>query len=344
VEILLVAFKIVGILMSGVLGVLSSVLKIRDASGQLTTKGKVFIAGSVAGLCIALISQILETYIQRQSQAVSQSESLESARKLQKIMFDLNRSLQPLGKFSVFVYKADVSLDDPAFDGYKKRLGKAIEIYLRKGQRERMKERDISAPFGFGQKEDGYRPSYVEVEPGGKYYPSTKDGKEISSMVFPLCYRFVFFKDPIEASDYHPMHHFGKGLGDLRADNFMPKPFPLTKDLITGAYSITGRLEFRTWEDVSGKIVSIPDLIGSQLLVSTCGKPMRSWTWQGSKKIYHNPVDTKFELGSMNIQFDKRKANISKEKLKRFERKGEVYWEYRFPTTQEGLAKLFSGS
>lgn len=342
-EILLVVFKIFGILMSGILGVLSSVLKIRDASGQLTTKGKIFIAGSVGGLCIALISQILETYVQRQAQAASQAESLESARNLQQIMTDLSRTLQPLGTFSVFIFQANVSLDDPAFDSYKRRLDKAIAVYLRKGQRERMMDRDISGPLGFGRGDD-YQPTSVEVEPDGKYYPSSKDGKGISAMVFPLCYRFVFFKEPIDASEYHPLHHFGNGLGDLRADNFMPKPFPLAKDLKTGAYSVTGRLEFSAWEDISGKIVSIPDLLGSQLLISTCGKPMHSWTWKGNKKIYYAPVDTKFELGSMTLQFDKRKASISKENLSRFERKGDVYWEYRFPTTQEGLTKLFSGS
>lgn len=342
-EILLVVFKIFGILMSGILGVLSSVLKIRDASGQFTTKGKIFIAGSVAGLCIALISQILETYVQRQAQATSQAESLESARNLQKIMADLSRSLQPIGKFSVFVYKADVSLADPAFDAYKKRLDKAIAVYLQKGLRDRMRERDMSAPFGFGQ-EDDFRPSYIEVKPSGKYYPSAKDGNGISATVLPVCYRFVFFKELVDASEYHPLHHFGTGLGDLRADNFMPKPFSLIKDLKTGAYSVTGKLEFLTWEDVSGKIVSIPDLLGSQLLISTCGKPIRSWTWQGNKKIYYTPVDTKFEIGSLSLQFNKRKMHISKEELRRFERKDEVYWEYRFPTTQEGLAKLFSGS
>lgn len=342
-EILLVIFKIVGILMSGILGVLSSVLKIKDASGQLTTKGKVFIAGSVAGLCIALISQILETYTQRQVQAVSQAESLESARKLQQIMADLNRSLQPLGKFSVFIFQAHVSLDDPAFDNYKKRLDKAIAVYSRKSQRERMKERDMSGPLGIGQG-DNYRPTSIEVEPNGKYYPSSQDGRGISAMVFPICYRFVFFKDPIDASKYHPMQHFGSGLGDLRADQFMPKPFPLSKDLKTGKFTITGRIEFNAWEDSSGKIVSIPDLLGAQMLVSACGKPRSSWTWKGNKKIYHKPVDTKFEMGIMHLQFDKRTARVSQEDLKRFERGGEAYWEYRFPETQEGLSKLFAGS
>lgn len=342
-EILLVVFKIVGILISGVLGVLSSVLKIRDASGQLTIKGKIFIAGSVAGLCIALISQILETYIQRQSQAESQAESLESTRKLQQIMADLNRSLQPLGKFSVFVHGANVSLDDHAFDAYKKRLDEAIAAYLRRSQREQMMEREISSVYGFPQR-DQSRPMSIEVEPDGKYYPSPKDGKGISSMVFPVCYRFIFVKDPIDASDYHPRHHYGKGLGDLRADNFMPKPFPLTKDLETGKFSLSGLLEFPHWEDVSGKIISVPDLVGSQLLISACGKAMESWTWQGDKKIFYTPVDTRFEMGSMHLQFDKRKVYISKEQLKRYELDGEVYWEYRFPTTQEALTKLFAGS
>lgn len=282
-DIVLVVVKIVGILTSGILGVMSSVLKIKDGSGQLTIKGKFFIAGSVAGLCAALISQILETYLQRQAQAASQMESLESTRKLQQIMANLNRSLQPLGKFSVFIHDAHVSLDDIAFDGYKKRLDKTISVYLNKSQRERMLDRDISAPFGFGRGDD-YKPTSISVEAGGKYYPSVQDNKKIGAMAFPICYRFVFFKESIKADSYSPIQHYGSGLGDLRADTFLPKPFPLSKNLNTGVYSIGGNLEFRDWEDVSGKIVSIPDLAGAQLFISACGRPTTSWTWVGNKK------------------------------------------------------------
>ncbi len=339
---LLVVFKIVGILMSGVLGVLSSVLKIRDASGQFTVKGKVFIAGSVAGLCIALISQILETYIQRQSQAASQAESLESTRKLQQIMLDLNRTLQPLGKFSVFVYRANVSLEDTRFDSYKKRLDKLVLIHLKKSERERMMDKDISTITGY-MSGGGIKATALQIRPDGKYYPSYKDDKDIG-LLSPICYKFVFFREPIDPSKYQPMHHYGDGLGDLRADAFMPKPLALIKDLSDGSFSLGGMIEFRDWEDVSGKVVSIPDLVGSQLFISACSKPMRGWTWVGKKKIYHEPIDTKFEMGTMMLHFEKRKMWVKKSELNRFERKGEVYWEYRFPDTQEALGRRLAGS
>lgn len=341
-DMLLVVVKIVGIIMTGLLGVLSSVLKIRDASGSLTRKGKIFIAGSVAGLCIAMISQILETYLQRQAQAQAQAESLESTRKLQRIMADLNRSLQPLGSFSVYVYRAKVSLEGQEFEKYRNRLDAAIDGYLRKGQRERMAERDLNTPTGYGHA-DEFIPTSVEIRPEGRFYPSPKDGSGLGSTMFPMCYRFVFFKEPINASEYRPKHHFGAGLGDLRAVTFMPNSLSLYKDLKTDDYSIGGTIDFDNLEDVTGKIFSIPDLAGAQLLVSTCGRPESSWTWVGKKKVYKVPVDTKLEMGTMLLQFNKRKMWIQDSELKRFERSDEIYWEYRFPNTEEGVANLFSG-
>lgn len=62
------------------------------------------------------------------------------------------------------------------------------------------------------------------------------------------------------------------------------------------------------------------------------------------KKIYHEPIDTKFEMGTMMLHFEKRKMWVKKSELNRFERKGEVYWEYRFPDTQEALGRRLAGS
>lgn len=116
---------------------------------------------------IALISQILETYIQRQAQAASQAESLESTRKLQQIMLDLNRTLQPLGKFSVFVYRANVSLEDPRFDSYKKRLDKLVFTHLKKSERERMIDKDINDYRLYEWR--GNKPTALQIRPDGKY-------------------------------------------------------------------------------------------------------------------------------------------------------------------------------
>lgn len=343
-ELALVLLKVLGVLISGVFGVLGTVVRIRDRAGDLTNKGKTFIAGSVAGLLLAVVSQIFESYTQREAQQAAAAESLESTRRLELIVTELNRTLQPISPLEVYISGSKVSLDDEVFSAYKERLNSGIESFLKKSKLEQMKDKNFSTPSV--KSERGVLvPLNIEISPSSKFYPTMARDFRVRSLIFPTCYNFVFIKTPIPSETFLPTAHYGSSNGDLRVGFWFPQDLSLVKDLATGEYKVSGSLKSdqARWEDNTGKIVSLPDLAGSQLFVSGCGRSkFTTNSFTKNEKVLPD-VDVKMALGTVKIEIGKRSIWINESKFQRHESELGVYWEYLFPETQAELTKAFAG-
>jgi hypothetical protein len=335
---ILVCMKVIGVVLSGLFGIVGVIAKVRDASGAITSRGKVFILGSAIGFLMAVVSQIFETYIQQETERKSAEESLQSTLRLETIVNQLNRSLQPIESFEFYLAGDKISLSDPGLKAYRDRLDSGIEKYLRKNDEDRFKDKDFSTPL-VGVENGKHVPLEIEVSNGSSYYPSDEEFT-VRSAIFPMCYEFVFFKNPIDPNKYEPGSRGGSYSGDLQIEVMFPSKLSLSKDLRSGEYSVTGRLVASKdlWEDNSGRIVSIPDLAGAQMFYSMCNRSSRIENAFTSKEKRLPSVELHVTPGSMNIHMGKRNFWVKQGDFKPFKGQLRDFWEYRFP---EDVSKIF---
>ncbi|MFK8399917.1 hypothetical protein M2D07_015525 [Pseudomonas sp. BGr12] len=337
-DIFLLVLKVSGFLFSGIVAILASVLEVKDAEGRVNKKGKFFIAGGVAGIFLAVTTQVVESYMQRQAQKAAAEESLQATKRLEGIMYELNRNLQPLQLFSVAIYRMTSLSRDSDVELYRQRLYDGASEFLKKAQEERAKDQDFSVIDASLVGTLSIREE-VAVKPGGRYYPEPSLKAEADSKLMPMCFNFVFFKDPLPASKLKDSAMFGIGVGDAQVRSAFPAGLNMKFDVKKNDLYMDGVLSLGDWENQSGRILSIPDLVGAQMLVATCPRPVPNPPDPNSLRMVSDP----FALGGMRLKFGNRSVLIRAGDLT-LHRDGEIsFWEYRFPETEEALNEKLRG-
>lgn len=341
IDILLALLKVLGVLISGMFGVLGAVFTLHNSEGGLSKKGKIFIVGSILGLVLAVVCQILESYVQREAERKAVEDTLESARRLEAIAVDLNRSLQPIDSLEVYI-SSFVSLEDESFQSYRLELEKGIQSYLQKNERERFGDANFTTSVS-SRLSGKSTPLKIQVRKESNLAPQNFRKAPFISSVFPKCYDFDFFKNPISESEISERWGLSKGKSDLNVNYFFPNDFTIGKDLEKGKYTVSGRLtkDDAQWSDSSGEIIALPDLAGAQMIVSGCVKSERVLNAFTSEEVRKSSADTKTELEWINLRVGRRSLSISGSYFRRIESRYKVYWIYTFPTGQEELARLF---
>jgi len=340
-ELILVCLKVLGVLISGVFGLLGAVVKIRDDQGVFSSRGKIFIAGSILGFLMAVISQIIEGHVQHEAAKKTEQEALQATIRLERINRELNRSLQPITSFEVYFSGNKISMADEVFANYKKRLEKGFSTYLKKTDRERFLYHEITAPVTT-KKNGRSEPLILSVSEDSSFFPSNKEFL-LKGLIFPICYEFVFFKNPIDPSAFQPGFHDALNNGDFRVRAFMPNGLDLQKDLRSGDYQVAGKVIFKKelWTDITGQIVSIPDLAGAQMFFSACVPFQQITSIFTKEELRRAPADVKLEPGSMNFHLGARSFWVRGEKLIKYNGRLRQYWEYKFP---EDVSDIFKST
>lgn len=331
--------KIASIIIAGLFALIPSIYNFKDEHGNTTRRGKIILGIAVAGVVIAAVAQFLDSKEQNEARKKSEMESLQATQRVEKIINDLNRSLQTISSFEVYFSGNEISLEDKSFDEYRIKIDKAIENHINKTFRERMHDKNIRST-GYTLDEGKRRPTSIEIHKDSIYSPMSKN-INLGIRAMPLCYNFTLFRTPIEPSQFQPGYHGAGNEGDLVFSSYFSKDMSLNKDLETNKFSISGSIEFekKLWSDKSGKIISILDLAGAQIFFDAC---TFGSAFKITKKNAIEPLpsaDLKFSPGSMAFRIGARSFWIKKESWVKHSGVLRPYWEYRFPADLDALWK-----
>ncbi|WP_457978662.1 hypothetical protein L0Y47_24300 [Ectopseudomonas composti] len=334
-EQILLSLKVLGLLSSGVFGLLGTIHDFRDHNKRFTKWGKISIAGISLSIFLAVAAQLVESYRSQESAEQAALQALESTKRLESIIFELNRTLQPIESISVFVAELEVPLNEPSLLGYKNRLENGIEKYLTMPRNERYKEENISTPTGKAGKKGDFIPTQVSINSRHALFPQLGDEGLPWSTLNVSRLELEFYANPINPKDFSPFSH-GIGDGDLSIDLYNNESLTIDKDIEKKTYHLSGHLKSikEHWKNNSGKIISLPDLAGAQLFISAGPLGIRN------KSDQFLSLRQEFEMKSINLKLGNRDIWIHEENLtKHVNSDGLVYWEYNFPKTVEKIFK-----
>ena len=107
-DLLLTTVKVMGLLFSGLFGLLGTVHDFREADGKYTRWGKVAIGGILVSVLLAVVAQLMEAYLNQLSAKRAALQALDATEKLESIVNELTRSLHPIDSVSAFVAELQV--------------------------------------------------------------------------------------------------------------------------------------------------------------------------------------------------------------------------------------------
>jgi hypothetical protein len=328
---LLTIMKVAGALITGVFGMLAAVINIRRPDNKISGLGKFFIVGSILGVMTVTISQILETREQDVVKKKSDSDSLTATLRLEKIMLDLNRSLQPITNFEVYFVGNHISLDDNFFSSYRRRLDKAIAEHLKKTPFQNMRDKNLESDlFPSSSQSEATR----IVVPKDSIYSPQKAGEFIGLRMLPLCYDFVFFRNPIDPKYFKAGMKGGSAFGDLSYMGFGSEDIELVKKLDSNSFELRGKVNFSdgSKSNATGNFISIPDLAGSQIFFSACTMTDGfSFNPKTPEKKTSFKIKLDFRPGTMIFKLGDRSFSIAEDKWVKYEGALRPYWSYTFP-------------
>ncbi|MBV7581695.1 hypothetical protein KW851_02625 [Pseudomonas sp. PDM33] len=332
----LVLLKLLGVLVSGVLGVLVTLIKVRGESGELTLKGKIFVLGSISGVVLAVSSQIIESYLQNLADIKSAKESLEATQRLEKITSSLERTLQPIDSFRLY-YNLSVSLDDPLALPYKKVLDREIDKFQKLSRSSQVFNKNFSVNTT-GLVDGKYVVENVEIRREGAFSPNNYNSMRPYS-ILPLCFSLTIYKEPIDPSRFRQVH----GDGDLRIGAFLWDKSSLYKVISKSTYGVSGLVDVKKddFENYTGQVYALPDLAGAQLFMSFCspGKRMVN-AFSSTEKEIPEP-EYKRELGATKFDMGNRSFWIKEKQWKKYSGRFGEYWVVQLP---KDLNEVFSNS
>ena len=332
-EKLLLILKLLGVVSTAAFGILGILHDFRGGDGKLTKWGKASVIGALASLFLAGSAQLLENYLQARSARSTAEQSLQSTQRLERILSELNRTMQPIESVSVFVHDLGVPMDYLPLQNYKDRLNKGLEEYLKLPPDKRDQERGLAIPV-VSTASGVEVPSIVSIHESSPLFPNHAEESFARSVLTVNIVELALFRVPIAATDFRPFSH---GLGidpDLRITCFNREALPIQKSFETQTFHLSGTLnsEREHWGNKSGKIAAIPDLAGSQLFIAF--GPFGA----GEENERFLELRRNMSLNIMNISFGNRSRWIKSSMLKKHvSADGVVFWEFVFPVNETEL-------
>ncbi len=329
---LLFTLKLAGVTLSALFGVIGTMHEFRDKNAQLTRWGRAAIGGILVAASLAIAAQFIEDRLKDVSAREAAIQTLESTKRLEVIVHQLDRTLQPLDSVSLFLPELEIPMNDPLFARYKARLDVEIADYKNQNDRSRFAQKGISAPLL-----DRYRgsPIIVSVSSVHQLFPRFSDEAFVRTLLSVPVVELAFYKTLIDPEVFQPLFHGGPQDADLRIGFRIPRLLEIQKDFQSNRYFLAGKLatsDYSSWENITGKIATIPDLAASQLFLAV-GPHAATLDLVDGRKDAFLKLRQRFALGRVLIRFGNRDCWIDESAFTRHvNNRGETFWEYRFPT------------
>ena len=326
-----VVVKVAGILFAGVFGLLGTIHDYRDDQNKLTKWGKFSISGIGISITLAVGAEILQGHINEAPSKQATHEALAETRKLDKIIDELGRILQPIESVSLYVGSIKLPMAHKALAKYKNRLDRGITKYVSKPSDEQIAEPGIM-PVGTKEKGESRVTNAVQVLSSHELYPDPVDERFALAVLNVSRIQLFFFAHPI---DPQIRSNFVEH-GDLKIDLHSEDSPSIYIDLETNSYFVFGKFisDNKEWKNRTESIISVPDLVGAQVFIDLMpGGPLPT-------DMYSEFLMVRKEFGtrSMDIIVNDRPVEIGTEQLHKHVSPYRLFWEYKFP---EDPSQLF---
>jgi hypothetical protein len=258
-DVIITALKAVGAVIGGALGMAALLYRFRNAAGQLTWGGVFILLGILASTLVGVLGSIAEGY-------KAKSEAVEQAARTEQLIHELSRSIQPITQLHVTGWVRFPS-DSKLVSEY---VG-TLSAYAQRGElRDPLtRPEDVGASVT-ASTWDG-KPLTIEIKPNYPLWPKDKYSV-ISRVAMSYCFTVYILKTPINPEDFQPIISTAPGDSDWVAMNVIPSDNAL--DFSTEENALEIRINDRYSRDLwksNGKITSIEDLYGAQIIIIPTG-------------------------------------------------------------------------
>ena len=256
-EVIITSFKVAGVVIGGVLGVVGVLFNFKNPSGHITVPGKFVIAGIVLSAVVGIITSVTEGINARR-------EAVKQATKTEQVLKELSRAIQPITELRI-TYFITLPSKSPLVRSYLQKLSRELESKL-PGLEEDSPIRPDPDLHVTSRDADGA--ITIDISQKSKFWPRKDDGV---IGLFAAIFNFSIHlrRTPIETENFDSVHSVDAGQSDWIA---MGLPFSghntLNYKPKTKALEIHGRAEYdkELWAS-NGKITSVEDLLGAQLFL-----------------------------------------------------------------------------
>jgi hypothetical protein len=345
IETALLTLKYLGMVLSGVFGAFGLLVKFKDGDGRITRAGRAALILICFSTLVAVGSQSLELLMRRQERISASEqrskETLAAVQRTEKTLFEISRSLYPIK--DIFIsYWVSVPSDHVSMRNYINRFDeemKTVVSQLNEG-------RDVQGiTGGMMDKARNYRAfSFSGASP---LAPKRKSEKLAYTVFGYSGVELQFFKNAIKPSE-HPRISVN---GHSRPDLSLSVSAGLDDQGLSGGHTIAYRLssgsfEFEAhdiradplyWES-TGDIISIPDLLGSQMYVTVHDNMVSG---DPSVDRFLPEIRRKFELGTLVLKIGGQEFWFRKKGFQKYKDRNDYpIYVFNFPKTLEELKRL----
>jgi hypothetical protein len=249
-EIIIALLKAAGTIIGGVLGVVGLVTNFKNRNA-----GVLVLLGIVLAAIIGTGSSIVEGY-------KAKSDSSEQLVRTEHLLNELARSIQPITKLSA-CYWMEIPPGNKAIDSYIKRLSAGIETRIETLRDISHIPRDTGLSIVASDIDD--EPINIEINNKSDLWPQG-DEAFIGVTAQFLLLSVIILRKPTNLETFRPIR--GAANLDFSADGLIPDHSVLSWDRKKQRLYVVARMEFNKglWE-TNGKITSLVDLYGSQILL-----------------------------------------------------------------------------
>jgi hypothetical protein len=293
---LLIALKLTGTLFSGAFGVLGLTTEFRNHKTKKITKwGRVSLWGIVVSTIVAIASQSVETVRDKITERNAKDQLSKQLAIADTTLNEVERSVLPLTDLRI-TYEVEIPMGNPLLAKYRERLQAAADK-LRKG--------DASAErMGFAVSGG---PGSTEYELAPAMQPTKEDG-----LIYDLLQQHglsvMLYRKPIDVSSLLTPRT-GGGLHANLSFSLEPRPVKVLYEVPSGRLFFTAfdKVVDRSQWEGDDRIVSIPDLSGSQLVAQVLGPDMGSGPYDPNTQSLLNGL----RVVSMSVRAGDRRLGLS---------------------------------
>jgi len=260
---LIEAAKVASTFTTAALGVAAVLFDYYDDEERLTRWGYCVLFG----IGLSATTGILATVFEAQK---SKAESFAQLTRNEAILKELERTIQPIAELQLR-YWLEIPPGIPAVNSYIKRVSEGVEARKTLLSTALLPKTKSDSPLTKGLdawsvEADG-QILEIEITKDSDLWPHM-DGAEatiLGAMMSPTLSLFIL-KNPVDTTTYQPV--LGGGRADFDAVDLLPKRADLNWDLKRRRLSLVEDEEFdrRFWH-ANGKVTSVVDLMGAQLLL-----------------------------------------------------------------------------
>lgn len=250
--------KITGALVGGALGVLGLFFNFRRPNNRISGLGAVVLAGIVVSAVVGVVGSIVEAH-------KAKLQATQQAARTERLLRELSRAIQPITQLEM-TYWVYLPSNAPQVRGYLADVSRGIEARIESLRREVFFKPDDGG-IHITASGLGNEPLSIKIGHKSALWPRGKDA-DIAALVGSFTFNVFIRKTPIAEENFEPVIAADGRYADWIAITFLPARSDLVFDRRRGRLEIFGSSEYRKplWHS-NGKITSIIDLYGSQLLL-----------------------------------------------------------------------------